>query len=163
MDLRRSENIEKVRSTSTEVSFNWKQLLLINDPDAQLKVAGKSTCHLMMKTFANYLKVEDIMYTSWDTTSDGGLNYTENLKFYLGYKHTSKYDWGRTILIYETPAFRDIIGADGGFLLASNIHEFMTKEGIAITGKELRPSQPHEEMLREDVGNNYASEFRVGD
>ncbi|XP_046971837.1 atrial natriuretic peptide receptor 1 isoform X2 [Vanessa cardui] len=68
--------------------FDWRQLLLINEPDAQLEVAGKSTCHLMMKTFANYLKIEDIIYTPWDTTSDGGLNYTENLKFYLGYKYT---------------------------------------------------------------------------
>ncbi|XP_050354958.1 atrial natriuretic peptide receptor 1 isoform X2 [Nymphalis io] len=68
--------------------YDWRQLLLINEPDAQLDVAGKSTCHLMMKTFANFLKIEDIIYTPWDTTSDGGLNYTENLKFYLGYKYT---------------------------------------------------------------------------
>ncbi|XP_028166316.1 uncharacterized protein LOC114357069 isoform X1 [Ostrinia furnacalis] len=69
--------------------FNWRQLLLINDPEAQVNVAGKSTCHLMMKTFANYLKLEEIMYIPWDTTSDGGQNYTENLKFYLGYKYTN--------------------------------------------------------------------------
>lgn len=75
---------------STPSSFEWRQLLLINEPDAQLDVAGKGTCLLMMKTFANYLKIEDIIYTPWDTTSDGGLNYTENLKFYLGYKYTSK-------------------------------------------------------------------------
>ncbi|XP_014371532.2 atrial natriuretic peptide receptor 1 isoform X2 [Papilio machaon] len=68
--------------------YDWRQLLLINEPEAQVHVAGKSTCLLMMKTFANYLKKEDIIYTPWDTTSDGGLNYTENLKFYLGYKYT---------------------------------------------------------------------------
>jgi hypothetical protein len=77
-------------NTCVSFSFNWKQLLLINDPESQLEVAGKSTCHLMMKTFANYLKLEEIMYTPWDTTSDGGLNYTENLKYQLGYKYTSK-------------------------------------------------------------------------
>lgn len=71
-------------------SYNWRQLLLINEPEAQVDVAGKSTCHLMIKTFANFLKIEDIIYTPWDTTSDGGLNHTENLKFYLGYKYTSK-------------------------------------------------------------------------
>lgn len=76
---------------STPSSYNWRQLLLINEPEAQVHVAGKSTCLLMMKTFANYLKKEDIIYTPWDTTSDGGLNYTENLKFYLGYKYTSEY------------------------------------------------------------------------
>ncbi|XP_013166110.1 PREDICTED: uncharacterized protein LOC106116712 [Papilio xuthus] len=69
--------------------YDWRQLLLINEPEAQVHVAGKSTCLLMMKTFANYLKKEDIIYTPWDTTSDGGLNYTENLKFYLGYKYTN--------------------------------------------------------------------------
>ncbi|XP_063896988.1 atrial natriuretic peptide receptor 1 isoform X2 [Helicoverpa armigera] len=68
--------------------FEWKQLLLINEPESQLHVAGKSTCHLMMKSFANFLKKEEILYTPWDTTSDAGLNYTENLKFYLGYKYT---------------------------------------------------------------------------
>ncbi|CAB3227788.1 unnamed protein product [Arctia plantaginis] len=69
--------------------FKWQQLLLINEPESQLHVAGKSTCHLMMKSFANFLKAEEIIYTPWDTTSDGGLNYTENLKFYLGYKYTN--------------------------------------------------------------------------
>lgn len=44
----------------------------------------------MMKTLANFLKKEDLMYTPWDTTSEGGKNHTENLKFYLGYKYTSK-------------------------------------------------------------------------
>ncbi|XP_045504213.1 atrial natriuretic peptide receptor 1 isoform X2 [Colias croceus] len=68
--------------------YDWRQLLLINEPEAQLSVAGKSTCHLMMKTFANFLKIEEMIYTPWDTTSDGGLNYTENLKFYLGLKYT---------------------------------------------------------------------------
>ncbi|XP_049885552.1 atrial natriuretic peptide receptor 1 isoform X2 [Pectinophora gossypiella] len=69
-------------------NFHWRQLLLITEPDAQLSVAGKNTCHLMMKTLANFLKKEDLMYTPWDTTSDGGKNDTENLKFYLGYKYT---------------------------------------------------------------------------
>ncbi|RVE44226.1 hypothetical protein evm_011125 [Chilo suppressalis] len=68
--------------------FTWRQLLIISDPESQLHIAGKSTCHLMMKTLANYLKFEEILYTPWDTTSEGGLNYTENLKFYLGYKYT---------------------------------------------------------------------------
>lgn len=74
----------------TPSSFKWRHLLLITEPDAQMAVGGKSTCHLMMRTFANCLKDEDIMYSPWDTTSDGGKNYTENLKFYLGYKYTSK-------------------------------------------------------------------------
>ncbi|CAG5014719.1 unnamed protein product [Parnassius apollo] len=74
--------------------YDWRQLLLINEPEAQVHVAGKSTCLLMMKTFANYLKKEDIIYTPWDTTSDGGLNYTENLKFYLGYKYTTRAPFG---------------------------------------------------------------------
>lgn len=65
--------------------------MLINEPDAQMDVAGKSTCHLMMKTFANFLKIEDIIYIPWDTTSDGGLNYTENLKLYVGFKYSSKF------------------------------------------------------------------------
>ncbi|XP_039759867.1 atrial natriuretic peptide receptor 1 isoform X2 [Pararge aegeria] len=68
--------------------FDWRQLLLINEPDAQLDVAGKFTCHLVMKTFANFLKIEEIIYIPWDTTSDGGFNYTENLRLYLGYKYT---------------------------------------------------------------------------
>ncbi|CAH1636158.1 unnamed protein product [Spodoptera littoralis] len=80
---------ESRRETTQDVVFKWKQLLLINEPESQLHIAGKSTCHLMMKTFANFLKKEDILYTPWDTTSDAGLNYTENLKFYLGYKYTS--------------------------------------------------------------------------
>ncbi|KAG6445508.1 hypothetical protein O3G_MSEX003951 [Manduca sexta] len=69
--------------------FEWRQLLLITEPEAQVHVGGKSTCHLMMKSFANFLKMEEIIYTPWDTTSDAGLNYTENLKFYLGYKYTT--------------------------------------------------------------------------
>lgn len=76
---------------STPLSYNWKQLLLINEPEAQIHVAGKSTCLLMMKSFANFLKKEEIIYTPWDTTSDAGLNTTENLKFYLGTKYTSKF------------------------------------------------------------------------
>ncbi|XP_069361900.1 atrial natriuretic peptide receptor 1-like isoform X2 [Maniola hyperantus] len=68
--------------------FEWRQLVLINEPDAQNDVAGKYTCHLVMKTLANFLKIEEIIYIPWDTTSDGGLNYTENLRLYLGYKYT---------------------------------------------------------------------------
>ncbi|VVC94768.1 unnamed protein product [Leptidea sinapis] len=81
--------------------YDWRQLLLINEPEAQVNVAGKSTCHLMMKTFANFLKIEDIMYTPWDTTSDGGLNYTENLKFYLGYKYTNRFIYLVVIQCYK--------------------------------------------------------------
>lgn len=47
----------------------------------------------MMKSLANYLKKEEIIYTPWDTTSDAGLNYTENLKLNLGYKYTSKFSF----------------------------------------------------------------------
>ncbi|XP_053615284.1 atrial natriuretic peptide receptor 1-like isoform X2 [Plodia interpunctella] len=68
--------------------FNWQQLLLISESESQLHVAGKSTCHLMMKTFANYLKQENITYIPWDTKSDGGRNNSENLKFYLAYRYT---------------------------------------------------------------------------
>ncbi|XP_063382132.1 atrial natriuretic peptide receptor 1-like isoform X3 [Cydia fagiglandana] len=68
--------------------FDWKQLLLIIEPEAQVNVAGMSSCHLMMKSLANYLKKEDIIYTPWDTTSDAGRNYTENLKTYLNYQYT---------------------------------------------------------------------------
>ncbi|XP_052756277.1 atrial natriuretic peptide receptor 1 isoform X3 [Galleria mellonella] len=68
--------------------YNWRQLLLITEPEAQVHIAGKSTCHLMMKTFANYLKKENITYIPWDTTSDGGKNNTENLKIYLNYRYT---------------------------------------------------------------------------
>ncbi|XP_062525250.1 receptor type guanylyl cyclase isoform X2 [Bombyx mori] len=67
--------------------FGWRQLLLINEPEAQVYVGGKSTCHLMMKSLANFLKREEIIYSPWDTTSNGGLNYTENLKLYLGNKY----------------------------------------------------------------------------
>ncbi|KAJ2954871.1 hypothetical protein O0L34_g3191 [Tuta absoluta] len=70
-------------------SFHWRQLLLITEPDAQLSVAGRNTCHLMMKTLANFLKIEDFLYTPWDLTSDGGKNDTENLKFYVGYKYAN--------------------------------------------------------------------------
>nr|XP_013189958.1 unnamed protein product [Amyelois transitella] len=69
--------------------FNWRQLLLITESEGQVHVAGKSTCHLMMKTFANYLKHENITYIPWDTKSDGGRNNSENLKFYLAYRYTN--------------------------------------------------------------------------
>ncbi|XP_047986095.1 atrial natriuretic peptide receptor 1-like isoform X2 [Leguminivora glycinivorella] len=68
--------------------FDWKQLLLIIEPEAQVNVAGMSSCHLMMKSLANYLKKEEIIYTPWDTTSDAGRNYTENLKTYLNNQYT---------------------------------------------------------------------------
>ncbi|CAH2054245.1 unnamed protein product, partial [Iphiclides podalirius] len=121
--------------------YDWRQLLLINEPEAQVHVAGKSTCLLMMKTFANYLKKEDIIYTPWDTTSDGGLNYTENLKFYLGYKYTSN---------------------SGGFLMASTIHEYMLLEGIAVFGREMQPQQTYEDLLIQYVGNNFAND-KIGE
>lgn len=74
----------------TPSSFKWTKALLITEPDAQLDVAGLNTCHLMMKTFANSVQKEGIRYSPWDTTSNGGKNYTENLKFYIGFKYTSK-------------------------------------------------------------------------
>ncbi|CAK1594038.1 unnamed protein product [Parnassius mnemosyne] len=137
--------------------YDWRQLLLINEPEAQVHVAGKSTCLLMMKTFANYLKKEDIIYTPWDTTSDGGLNYTENLKFYLGYK----FGWTRAVILYETPGYMLFVGASGGYLMASSIHQYMLFEGINVYGREIQPRQPYKELLLENVGNNYASEFRL--
>ncbi|CAG9568152.1 unnamed protein product [Danaus chrysippus] len=118
--------------------YAWRQLVLINEPDAQMDVAGKSTCHLMMKTFANFLKIEDIIYIPWDTTSDGGLNYTENLKLYVGFKYS--------------------IGWRGGFLLASTIHDYMILEGIDVFGREIQPQQTYEDLLLQNVGSNYASE-----
>ncbi|CAF4879879.1 unnamed protein product [Pieris macdunnoughi] len=139
--------------------YDWRQLLLINEPEAQVDVAGKSTCHLMMKTFANFLKIEDIIYTPWDTTSDGGLNHTENLKFYLGYKYTSKcrFKWNRAALLYETSAFAEYVGARGGHLLASTIHDYMIREGVHIFGRELQGNIPAIETLRQWVGFDYSS------
>ncbi|KAJ8711872.1 hypothetical protein PYW08_008826 [Mythimna loreyi] len=134
--------------------FKWKQLLLINEPESQLHVAGKSTCHLMMKSFANFLKKEEIIYTPWDTTSDAGQNYTENLKFYLGYKYTT--------LIYDTPAYERFVGSSGGYLLAATIHNFMIMEGIEVFGWEIMALQPFEEMLVQVVGNTFASELFFG-
>ncbi|KAL0818846.1 hypothetical protein ABMA28_008166 [Loxostege sticticalis] len=71
------------------------------------------------------------------------------------------YDWRRAALIYETPAYHAKVGLTGGFLLASTIHNYMLYYGITVFGKELIPSQPHEEMLLQDVGNNFASESRL--
>ncbi|XP_060806014.1 atrial natriuretic peptide receptor 1 isoform X2 [Amyelois transitella] len=132
--------------------FNWRQLLLITESEGQVHVAGKSTCHLMMKTFANYLKHENITYIPWDTKSDGGRNNSENLKFYLAYR----FEWQRCVLIYDTPAYHDTVGGSGGFLLASTIHNYMLLEGISVFGKEMIAQQSHEEMLLQDVGNSYA-------
>ncbi|KAF9808311.1 hypothetical protein SFRURICE_008364, partial [Spodoptera frugiperda] len=109
----------------------------------------------MMKTFANFLKKEDILYTPWDTTSDAGLNYTENLKFYLGYKYTSKFGWGRAALLYDTQAYRINVGDSGGFLLASTIHGYMLAHDIDVFGWELRPQDTFEDMLVQIVGNTY--------
>ncbi|CAK1545473.1 unnamed protein product [Leptosia nina] len=139
--------------------YDWRQLLLINEPEAQVDVAGKSTCHLMMKTFANFLKIEDIIYTPWDTTSDGGLNHTENLKFYLGYKYTSKFDWKRTVLLYETSAFVEYVGVRGGHLLASTIHDFLIREAFHVYGRELQPHVPAAEALLKYVGYDYTSKW----
>ncbi|PZC83038.1 hypothetical protein B5X24_HaOG208905 [Helicoverpa armigera] len=128
--------------------FEWKQLLLINEPESQLHVAGKSTCHLMMKSFANFLKKEEILYTPWDTTSDAGLNYTENLKFYLGYKYTT--------LLYDTPAYESLVGGSGGYLMAATIHGYMLGSSIEVFGWEMMAQQSFEDMLVQIVGNDFA-------
>ncbi|CAG9131061.1 unnamed protein product [Plutella xylostella] len=138
-------------------SFDWRQLLLITEPDAQLHLAGKSTCHLMMKTFANFLKAEEILYTPWDTTSEGGLNYTENLKFYLGNKYTSKFDWGRIVLLFEYEAWSEVVGMNGGWLLASTIADYTNLEKITLAYGQILPDSSPEELLLTYVGLDYAS------
>ncbi|XP_028166317.1 uncharacterized protein LOC114357069 isoform X2 [Ostrinia furnacalis] len=70
-----------------------------------------------------------------------------------------QFDWTRAALLFDTPAFEAEVGGNGGHLLASTIHLYMISEGITVFGKELVASQPHEEMLLQDVGNNFASEF----
>lgn len=69
-----------------------------------------------------------------------------------------RYGWLRTVLLYDTPAYLGDVGGSGGHLLASTIHTYMLSEGINVFGKELISTQPHEEMLVQDVGNEYASE-----
>uniref|UniRef100_A0A2A4JMG0 Uncharacterized protein n=1 Tax=Heliothis virescens TaxID=7102 RepID=A0A2A4JMG0_HELVI len=136
------ESLGRVVSSLEELIrcvFEWKQLLLINEPESQLHVAGKSTCHLMMKSFANFLKKEEILYTPWDTTSDAGLNYTENLKFYLGYKYTT--------LLYDTPAYESLVGGSGGYLMAATIHGYMLGTSIEVFGWEMMAQQSFEDIF----------------
>lgn len=62
------------------------------------------------------------------------------------------------VLLYDTPAYLGEVGGNGGHLMALTIHTFLIMEGFTVFGKELLSHQPHEEMLRQDVGNDFASE-----
>lgn len=55
-----------------------------------------------------------------------------------------------------------MVGTRGGFFLASTIHNYMIIEGIDVFGRELQPMQSHEDLLIQNVGVNFASEFCLG-
>lgn len=73
-----------------------------------------------------------------------------------------RFEWTRTVLLYETRAFETIVGMNGGFLLASTIHEFLIYEQLQVFGWELQFNNNNntlQDQLIEHVGNNFASEF----
>lgn len=75
----------------------------------------------------------------------------------------NRFGWGRTALLYETPAFNSVIGGiTSGYLLASNIHEFLIAEGMETLGRELQLQNSLHDQLLQTVGNNYGSEFWFG-
>lgn len=73
-----------------------------------------------------------------------------------------RFDWGRAVILYETPAYLPFVGGSGGFLMASTVHEYMLFEGMAVSGREMQPQQTYKDLLVQNVGNNYASEFDSG-
>lgn len=75
----------------------------------------------------------------------------------------NRFGWNRGIILYDTPAFESSVGATGGYLLAVTLHSYMLSAGIDIFGWELISHQSHEETLRTQVGNEFASEsFDLG-
>lgn len=74
----------------------------------------------------------------------------------------NRFEWQRIALIYDTPAYNEQVGASGGFLLASTIHDYLIYTGFSVLGKEISQQQTYEELLIETVGNNYASELLLG-
>lgn len=68
--------------------YNWTKILIVNEPRAQENIAGLQTCHLMMKTMAQYLKERKIMYSSWDTTQNIHQNFSDNLRLEMAMTYT---------------------------------------------------------------------------
>lgn len=61
--------------------WSWRQVLLVTEADGQQRVAGRATCHLMMKTLANFLKGAGLRYTPWDASAPP---YLDGLQYYAG-------------------------------------------------------------------------------
>lgn len=74
---------------------------------------------------------------------------------------SNRFNWNRVVILYETPAYGQTVGNDGGYLLAASVHYYMINAGVDAFGWELQPFNTYEEMLVEVVGNNYASESCV--
>lgn len=90
------------------------------------------------------------------------LSLLDNRCHYHRYILFNRFGWGRTVLIYDTPAYRVYGGDSSGYLLAATIHTYMLSESIEVFGWELLAQQTYEEMLVQVVGNNYASESCLG-
>ncbi|CAH4027575.1 unnamed protein product [Pieris brassicae] len=68
-----------------------------------------------------------------------------------------QFEWNRAALLYESSAFAEYVGARGGHLLASTIHDYLIREGFHIIGRELQGNIPAIETLRHWVGFDYSS------
>lgn len=69
----------------------------------------------------------------------------------------NRFAWNKSVILYDTPAFESTVGATGGYLLAVTIHNYMMIAGIEVFGWELTSHQSYEDMLRTQVGNEFAS------
>lgn len=63
------------------------------------------------------------------------------------------------MLLYESHAYRKYVGASGGFLLASTIHDYVLFENYTIFGRELLATHVYRDFLLQYVGLSFASEF----
>ncbi|GBP85007.1 hypothetical protein EVAR_64336_1 [Eumeta japonica] len=156
------------------------QAVMVIEPDAQMQVGGKHSCHLMMKSAANFLKKEGIDYIAWDVGEEvAKINFNEKLKYYLEYKYTNgsikkycyspldgciwhfcryRFGWNRAALLYESESYSEVVGASGGWLLASTIHDYFIFNRISVLGREILATHTYEEILLETVGYDFASE-----
>lgn len=60
--------------------------------------------------------------------------------------------------MFESQAYVSRVGADGGFLLASTIHDYFIQEHIAVFGREIQPTASVPDVLLTYVGLSFSSE-----
>lgn len=74
-----------------------------------------------------------------------------------------RFEWGRVAILFDTHAYRPVVGASGGHLLAGTIHHYLTGYGYDAFGREINALQDFREVLLQTVGNDFASELIFGE